>query len=240
MQRLYLHSELRGWANKETIRHGAVKLGCLVVETDRLIDVPEKKGHIMYGGVSFVHKFIEREGLQVQRLGDVPECLMDFAGRKIELMTLKDALKEKFRFIKPISEYQKEFTGFVYRAPVDLLNIANYDENWLVHVSEYVSFLSEYRVFVHKREVIGAKHYKGSFRVIPDIEVADKILKNWPSDYPSSFSIDLGLTTAGDTLLVECNDVMSLGWYGFEETYAAAMLVDRWEQIHKQNGVNVE
>jgi len=105
-----------------------------------------------------------------------------------------------------------------------------------VLASEAVNFVSEWRCFIQNREILDAKHYKGDFRVFPDYGVAESAISLW-SEAPAAYSCDLGITDDGRTLVVECNDVMSLGLYGVSSLIAASMLEKRWSQIHKNRSL---
>lgn len=230
----FVHREVKNWINRETATHGLEAMGYKVELVSAIDEIPTGDYPIVYGGVNFVRSYINREGLHVPHMGEVPEEAIPLAGRKIERMTLKEALKDRrYHFIKPIPTRQKMFTGFVYNEPMDLLNVAQYDDNEEVLVSPKMNIITEHRVYVYDREVSDSKRYKGSFRTMPDISIADKLLEVWPAHKASSFSIDLGLDSEGNkTFVVECNDAFSLGFYGIATDLAAAMLVNRWEQIY--------
>lgn len=60
----------------------------------------------------------------------------------------------------------------------------------------------------------------------------DKAIKLWKSA-PIAWSCDLGITDKGETVVVECNDVMALGFYGLQAYKAGEILEKRWTEIHR-------
>ncbi len=102
---------------------------------------------------------------------------------------------------------------------------------FIVHCSEVVKFVSEYRCFAHRDlGILGCKHYAGDWRETIDFDVPDACRKAYVGS-PVAYSIDLGLTDDGRTLLVECNDALSLGCYGLDSSAFARMIADRWNEI---------
>ena len=64
---------------------------------------------------------------------------------------------------------------------------------------------------------------------------SDELLNSLKNDYP--FTIDIGVTKDGRTLLIECNDAYSLGAYGLEDYKYAKMLSARWSQLLNREDV---
>ena len=96
--------------------------------------------------------------------------------------------------------------------------------------SEVVNFRAEYRLFIHRKRVIGCRFYNGDFRLAPDFSVADRFLQLYQAQ-PIAFSLDLGITDKRETLVVEINDAFSLGAYGLGSIPYARMVTDRWEEM---------
>ncbi|MBW3637067.1 MAG: ATP-grasp domain-containing protein, partial [Armatimonadetes bacterium] len=112
----------------------------------------------------------------------------------------------------------------------DLIETAGVEPTTLLSCSEAVEFVSEYRGFVHRGELVGCKHYAGDFRVAPDFAPIEAALEEWEAR-PVACSMDWGVTREGRTLLIEVNDAYSLGCYGLSPLLYAPMLADRWFQI---------
>ena len=63
--------------------------------------------------------------------------------------------------------------------------------------------------------------------------VIDNMIKDF-TDCPSAFSLDVGLTDDGRTLLVEVNDYWALGSYGLEGKDYALLCARRMREILKK------
>ena len=151
----------------------------------------------------------------------------------MDLATLRDKVEEKGEhyFIKPIEEEKKTFNGHVVKAYRDLIYTAPMEGFKWVYASEPVEFVTEYRFFVHREQgIVGMKHYAGKWELMVDYSVAEAAVKAY-TDSPIAYSLDMGLTTDGRTLLVECNDSISLGCYGLAPYIYGKMITDRWEEI---------
>jgi hypothetical protein len=237
----FIDPSLKGWSNRETMIEGCQKAGYIVLQnTPFEILREEMDDALFYGNVGYIHKIVEKLEYDERWIGHVPPELYPLAGRKIDIELIGDVFKSNaHKFIKPIPSKGKSFDGFVYNAKqLDALYVANYfingDEE--VITSEVVDFRSEWRCFVCNGEILDAKHYKGDFRIFPNYEIAEQAIKLW-TGAPVSWSCDLGVDKYGRTLIVECNDVMSLGTYGLAPHKAAYMLEKRWEQIHRNHSL---
>jgi ATP-grasp domain, R2K clade family 2 len=194
---------------------------------------------IVAGGIPAVVRALSRLGIEVPTLPAIPDSIASFAGRKTWASTLSE-VRSHFTgevvaplFFKPIPADRKLFNGTVAKVFRDLIATAGHRADLPVLCSELVHFVSEYRVFVLQREIIGCKHYKGDFRISPDFAVIDAAVAAFDGS-PSAYGIDFGVTAEGKTLLVEVNDAYSLGCYGLGETRYARMLEVRWRELTSQ------
>jgi hypothetical protein len=229
----FVDEKTKNWLNRETSRRGLEDLG-YIVEFATVDTVICQTDLVYYGNVNFIEKVVDTLGYTHNPIAHVPEELQLFAGRKIERMTLEEALeKSRFEkiFIKPKPEKHKHFTGMVLKTPMDMVHLANYPNTDEVLVSPAIDILSEWRCFIHGNEVLDIKNYKGDFLKFPNADIINKIPGMWKKS-PVSWACDVGVTDKGETIIVECNDVMSLGLYGLSTLKAGRMIVDRWEQIH--------
>lgn len=234
----FVDEKTKNWINRETSRRGLEDLG-YVVEYATVDNVICHNDLVYYGNVNFIEKVVDTLGYEKNPIAHVPEDLTYFAGRTIERMTLEEALeRSRFEkiFLKPKPEKHKHFTGLVLRTPMDLLNIANYPSTEEVLVSPEIHILSEWRCYIHGNEVIDIKNYKGDFLKFPNADIVEKIPGMWKTS-PIAWACDVGVTDTGETIIVECNDVMSLGFYGLSTLKAGRMIVDRWEQIHQNKSL---
>lgn len=116
------------------------------------------------------------------------------------------------------------------------LTTLNYPDNELVYSSKKINPIAEWRCFVLNREVIGIVHYTGDFTAFPCTSEIEAMVEAY-DNATSAYSLDIWIertASSYNTFVMEVNDVMSLGWYGFNPQKAAKMLETRWEQIHAE------
>ncbi len=189
---------------------------------------------LVYGGVGVVLRALARLGAPDARVPDAPPELLPFFGRRLRETTMGEVRASDDgapRFIKPLRQ-TKLFTGHVRDDSLrSSATTAQIDDDVAVLVSDVVRFVTEYRCFVHRGVVIGAKHYAGDWRAPPpDFRVADRAVAAF-SRAPVAYALDLGVTDDGQTLLVEINDAFSLGAYGLAPLPYARMIEDRWLEL---------
>ena len=133
-------------------------------------------------------------------------------------------------FIKPLHVH-KAFTGHVTSGSIaNLIQTASMPDDFEVLCSEVVTFASEYRLFVHNGLIVDCRRYRGDFQVLPDFEVALACVGAYQGA-PVAYSLDLGVTPEGRTLVVEVNDFFSLGGYGMASIQYAQAVLDRWAEL---------
>jgi len=233
----FVQTNTRYHMNKETAKRGLFEMGCVVEEIEYNPDIiAQNPDGIYYGNVGFNNKILEQLGYNQRHIGHVPEDLYHLAGRTIETVSLKEALARRAHesiFIKPVPEHHKKFNGLSFDNPYDLYNVAAYDDDAMVLLSPRINIVSEWRGFIVDDELVDAEHYKGNFRLAPDYYKIENNIKSW-KDRPVAWSCDMGITDKGETIIVECNDVLALGWYGVHPSIAGRMLIARWDQIHAE------
>ncbi len=193
------------------------------------------KDTIVYGGIPVMDKVFAKLGVK----SDVPYWpieLTPFMGRKTWTCTVAEVYdrvlnKGEVFFVKPSYAQKKTFTGHVMNKYIDLIRLHHMEQTDIVQCSEVVTFVSEYRFFAHSQlGILGCKHYAGDWKQVVDFEVGEQCRKAFTAS-PVAYSIDLGLTKDGRTLLVECNDALSLGCYGLDPSMFSIMILDRWNEI---------
>lgn len=162
-----------------------------------------------------------------------PELLRGFLKRNVQKITVGD-LKESMLplFIKPIET--KLFTGDVFTNKNQLNILKQYyedvDESTQIWVSDLVDIVSEWRCFVSSDKVVGISYYSGDFFVYPDKAIILNIVETYHNS-PISYSIDVGVTKEGKTILIESNDFWSLGSYGLEGKIYFESYLKRFKEI---------
>lgn len=162
---------------------------------------------------------------------DYPDSIQKYLGRKIwksTLNTVNNAPEMWNTFIKPI--HNKRFSGRVVRSARDLIGCSFNDEDQEVYLSEIVDFVSEYRIFVRYGQILDMRHYYGRWDIYPDASVIQNCIRDY-KDSPNAYAIDFGVTSQGETLLVEVNVSGSIGSYGLYATAYAKFMSARWAEL---------
>jgi len=187
----------------------------------------------------FISTYLDAlEGLGIKRpLNiDYPPELEKYLCRKVwksDLHTIRrDIVTDDWSpiFIKP-SSVHKGFTGLVIneggRGLVRTTHLDNETELWC---SEPIDFISEYRFFVLRGEVVGVGHYKGDATIFPNGNTIRNAAQEW-KEAPVAWCMDFGVDSNGQTVLVEVNDGHSMGDYGLFPTLYARLLEARWCEL---------
>lgn len=209
--------------------------------------LPLSRETIVHGGIPQIRRALTQIGVPFPRFDTYPYPLRQFMDRpptEVLLEKIVNAVQEpgfKPCFIKPsdTSNGVKLFTGTVVSKYADLLKVMHCPENTRVWQMPVMSWISEYRVFVHKHEILSVRCYKGDPLVFPDVAVIRKMLTASKAMPQVAFSMDVGIAHFPErpekirtpTLLVEANDAHSLGPYGLPAPLYAHMIEDRWNQI---------
>lgn len=190
---------------------------------------------LVVGGVATVLHALRHLGVATPPI-DYPQSLRPFLGREM-LPTTMGAVRGAFeadqppaRFVKP-RETQKAFTGYVVSAFRDLIPTARHPDDLPVWSCETVEFVSEWRYYVLRNEIIGVGQYRGDVFTHPDPAVVRAAVEAFRKESPAACAIDFGVTTDGRTLLVEVNDSYSLGHLGLRSVPYANMLETRWVEL---------
>lgn len=189
-------------------------------------------------GIPVVISALEHLGVKPPNLPYIPKELENFTKRKMWTSTMQEArnliLEGRAVFVKPIETSHKHFSGRVFKEFKDTIFSAAVPPECPVICSDVVNFVSEYRTFVLDGEILNLKHYKGDFRVFPDISVIESGVKSYLTS-PVAYAIDFGVTSKNETLLIEVNDGYSLGCYGLNPIAYSTLLEKRWLELTKQN-----
>lgn len=171
-------------------------------------------GYIPVGSLEFVfdyaktHHHLSKE--QIHPI-NIPYQLRnrDFLKRELSVSTKEDLLFKEPVFIKSNTSY-KSFTEVIEDAQ-SLLHVP--EDEYLV--SEILTIESEWRTFIHNGHLLGAKHYSGDFKLMPDFALVEKMISTY-TDSPDSYTLDVGINEKG-TFLIEVHPFVSCGLYGFTE-----------------------
>jgi hypothetical protein len=196
-------------------------------------EVPVSRENIVVAGVKETYQYLAQLGIQPRRTLNVPEELMQYAGRKIEFMTLGEFKKDSRLpiFVKP-NDLNKQFDAGVVSKQSSKESFFPFPDETNVLVSEVIDVVSEYRCYVIQGELVGIKHYRGDIRIFPDVAVIDGCIRDF-KDAPSGYSVDVGILSDGRTILIECQDGWSIGNYGLEDDLYTKLITRRWMDFLK-------
>lgn len=159
------------------------------------------------------------------------------------LMTLDEARKQvadtkRSLFIKPIQI--KLFTGFVLDG-MSYSSIAGLpgDTKVLAYLPFDCRIASEWRVYIHQKQIVDARNYSGDFKISPDYSYVDDMkiwlmyeMNNGGMKTPEAYTIDIGILEAGnENVVIEFQDMWAIGNYGVPNDLYVRMLKDRYFQI---------
>jgi len=206
-------------------------------EIDKVHTIPISENDIVVGHIQHCRYIIKKLTGKIINDIDYPNELLPFMKRLVWRETMKDfSLRVRRDNYTPLfikSSEQKLFTGILCRNFSDYLKISGYDDSTEVIVSEPVNFVSEYRTYIHRHQIINCLRYTGDPWYAPSEKIINDMLdalKN--TNMPIAYSIDVGiLSDTKETVLVECNDGYALGNYGLYPRKYAEMHRDRWYQM---------
>lgn len=205
--------------------------------------VPFDKDIVLVTGVDESIYYLEKYGINVPSPLNVPNELnsYEFTNRSINVITMGEFMEDETIpiFVKPHSKYKEFDSGVLPRLSTKKILLYDVPHDRLVMTSSLIDFKSEYRCFVYNGKLEGIKHYQGDFKIFPDVNSINKMIEKFNSPFVA-YTLDVGIcediwnnSPSGqlNTVLVEAQDMWSIGNYGFNSDKYSAMLRDRWFQI---------
>jgi hypothetical protein len=210
---------------------------------DDLLRAPEEM--VVRGGVETIKELLRRAGRPSPPNLDLPASLQPWLGRRVWQTTLGDAraLVDSNDFtplhVKPLVHH-KLFAGRVIRGFADLISTAAVPRDTPVLAQECVEFHSEWRASILRDRFLNVGHYKGDPLAFPSVDRMRAALAAF-AERPIGFGMDWGVTSSGETLLIEVNDGYALGNYGVAGADYTALIEARWRQLMglPDNGVGI-
>ena len=137
-------------------------------------------------------------------------------------------------FVKP-KHRAKLFSGFVLQSNEELFRLDHISKNTKVYCSGVVEWLAEYRVFVHKSEIVGVRCYEGDSEFQLNMSEVKQAVQDFErsGDRTDAYGIDFGVLKSGETAIIEWNDGFALGAYGLDKEIYTDLILSRWEEIVK-------
>ena len=193
---------------------------------------------VIIASVNATIQFFEQAGVKTPKYLGYPIQLKSYLGRNIHENLYGDLIHSETTFpyfIKPSNEV-KLFTGDIIEKRSDLELLKEFSpgikDDTEIYVSETIDIVSEYRCFIFENDLKGIQYYLGDFRKYPNTEIVDQMVKDYTSS-PVAYTLDVGVTADGDTILVEVNDMWAIGSYGFDAKMYALMCVRRMKELCK-------
>lgn len=190
-----------------------------------------RREDVVVGGLFVCEHALARLG-KVPPTINYPESLHFALGRNVWESTVGELSADLLPlFVKPAKE--KDLPGIVAASEQDLEPYLAKSHDCKVFCSEPEVFRSEWRCFIRYGKLIGIRHYNGQADCEPDQCTIEHIVRACADDthLPAGFSVDLGVTENGRTLLIEANDGYALGCYGLSAKEYALLLSARWAEL---------
>lgn len=204
------------------------------VEIGGIEAIREPDLYVPVGSVEFVsaylrHHYPNADPAMLMPI-NVPEVLFPFAGRKIaDIVHPEDVRKLAATGIQRV--YRKSLLDI--KDKDNGVTVFEADNPLLVmsQVSELIDIRSEWRVFVFHGQILHAACYCGEPLVFPDADAIRAMVAAYDGA-PSAWTLDVAVTAAGDTVVIECHRFFSCGLYGFND-YARLpkMLSQAWNEM---------
>lgn len=194
-------------------------------------DVRNYGRYIPVGSVEFVSAYLQifyPQATAALTPMNVPAPLFPFTGRKIANVSSPEGM-DVFRncgrvFIKSLSTIKYHGNGIVDAGE----DCTGYQ------VSELIDIVSEWRVFVFRGRIQHAANYAGDCLLFPDSERIREMVLALGDDAPAAWTLDVGVTAGGETVVIECHRFFSCGLYGFNDHAAIPkMFSQTWHEMKR-------
>lgn len=217
-------------------------LGYEVIFSDNWLPTILKPEDPIVGSVEFMQTVLTSRGWKVPAPLNVPDILLDFAGRKIERNTLRNVIYNTDLpvFLKPADSHKLFPGGIITNHANAKLIFADQPLDTQVLVSPEIEIVSEYRVFVDREKgMVSMRHYAGEPFIVPDYDTIKSMMAAYKPFAPRTYSLDVGVVEEDNsnrqhTIVVECNDFWALGTYGFDPVKYVELLALRWYELVNQ------
>jgi hypothetical protein len=88
--------------------------------------------------------------------------------------------------------------------------------------------ISEWRCYIRYSTIEDSKNYSGNFRITPNYNWIEKQI---PRNYPTCYTMDVGVLENGENVIIEYNDMWAIGNYGMDNINYYSMLRERYFEI---------
>jgi hypothetical protein len=187
---------------------------CELFETKQLEQraLPLSRETLVAGGVPVVEVALTAIGVAVPSADNLPTALAKYRGRRVWTSTWGELRAQYGKkgppeplWVKSLRRNKGAPSLAIYEAE-DMDAASALPDGYEVLVSEYVTFVSEWRCFVRHGEVIDLCRYQGDVFRFPDAQVVKEAIAAHRQVAPAGYGIDFGVLTDGRTVLVEVNE----------------------------------
>ena len=199
--------------------------------------IPLAKDTLVAGGVPVVESALAAIGVTVPPADNLPAPLAKYRGRRVWTSTWGELRAQYSKkdppeplWVKSLRRNKGAPSLALYEAE-DMHAASALPDSHEVLISEYVTFVSEWRCFVRHGEIIDLCRYQGDVFRYPDAKVVKAAVADHQRTAPAGYGIDFGVLTDGRTVLVEVNEGYSLNPYGLESMEYAELLEARWLEL---------
>jgi len=189
------------------------------------------KRKLFVGSTEFMRKVFERVGVLDVRL---PRN----SNREVEFISLAEALERSDKgeklFIKPVEI--KLVSGLLLDGiKHSCLDTLPPDTMFMAYEPFKHEILSEWRLYVHNHKIVDSRNYSGDFTVGSDYDYADSVMFSNKDSFPCAYTIDIGILSNKENVVVEFNDMWAIGNYGIPNDLYLRLLMDRYLEITAKN-----
>lgn len=159
---------------------------------------------IPVGSVEFCETWYRSMGVANIKPLNIPEELWKYAGREV---FVSNSTPDKHYFMKNINNIKAPHNG-------EIQGCANikYDKMFFTEWIEDV--VSEWRVFILNKKILGIKCYSGDEWILPSKSFIEEIVSNYGK---VSYTLDVMIDKGNKNYIVELHDFFACGLYGFDD-----------------------
>lgn len=180
------------------------------------------------GSVDFTNYILGKSGKKIKPI-NIPDELSDYEFIHRDIArgtydTVADMLsKHDSVFIKPELN-AKEFEPSI----VNKTNFNINDCKNTYFISEVINLETEWRLLIRNKSVIHSTIYNGDIHNNIDWNFVSKCINSYKNS-PNSYALDIGKTTKENFVVVEVNNFIACGTYGYSDENLVRMVIDGWK-----------
>jgi hypothetical protein len=240
------------WFNNETLYEYTLVENFDVTTSCMTEDKKLPTRIIPIGSVEFVLNYLKQMGIQSVTPLNIPPVLWRYVSRDIKISNPDIIANDGKWFVKSLHKIKSQYND-MYDGDRDSKSVINQtvdvfgDED--VFMTRWIDdVISEWRVFVYDKEIIGIRNYAGDEWTLPDKAYISKIVQEYDK---RSYALDVMVnkefshyTTHGYsyyvtiTDTVELHDFFACGLYGMSDPKLLPMWITAIQDILKKEGEN--